>query len=70
MASEAIVTPLERAVVSVDGAVAGTAAGVGCSTPGRGSVSGRDTLDDPPNIFDSQPPALLTPSEIAGTALA
>ena len=70
MASEAIVTPLESAVVSVDGGVDGTAAGVGSSTPGRGSVSGMDTLDDPPNIRDSHPPAVLAPSDIAGSALA
>ena len=63
-------TPFESAVVSVDGGVEGTAAGVGSSTPGSGSVSGRDTLDDPPNILDSQPPAVLAPSDIAGRALA
>ena len=70
VASEAIVTPLEREVVSVDGGPERTAAGEGSSTPGRGSVSGMDTLDDPPKIFDSQPPAVLAPSDIAGSALA
>ena len=28
------------------------------------------SLDEPPNSFESQPPAVLAPSEIAGSALA
>ena len=63
-------TPLERVVVSVEGAVDGTASGFGRLTPGRGSVRGMLSLEDPPNSFESQPPAVLAPSEIAGSALA
>ena len=63
-------TPLERVIVSVDGAVDGTASGFGKSTPGRGSVRGTLSLEDPPNSFESQPPAVLAPSEMAGSALA
>lgn len=70
VASEAIVMPLQRVVDSVDGGWEGTAAGVGRSTPGKASVRGIDILDDPPKIFDSQPPAVLAPCDIAGRALA
>lgn len=70
VASEAIVKPLERAVVSVDGGVEDTAAGVGSSTPGRGSVRGMLSLEDPPKSLERKPPAELAVSVMAGRALA
>jgi hypothetical protein len=70
VASDATVKPLERAIVSVDGGVEGTAAGVGSSTPGRGSVRGTLNLDDPPKSLEKKAPAELAVSVMAGRALA
>ncbi len=68
--SEAIVTPFGRVVVSVVGAFAGGGVGAGSFMPGRGSVMGTVSRDEPPNNFESQPADELVASDSAGTALA
>lgn len=56
VSSDATLTPLDRVVVCVVGALAGACTGVGTSTPGRGSVSGIWILLEPPNSEASQLP--------------